>query len=183
MPKGIRKITISFGNPNLTHFGGMVLFQQFCQKLNLKRYLQNYISWSHRKSTCYPTELILTISYAMVAGMRRISDTRIFPYNGYFQSLLGIDRFPNGSTLRKFLKGLNHSELKGVIGVHDLLRRKMWNSPHPPNSLIFDLDSTVLPVFGWKIQGAKVGYNPARPGRPSYHPLICFEGHTPRYLT
>ena len=67
---------------------------------------------------------------------------------------------------------------KGIIRVHDLLRRKIWNLPHPSSSLIFDLDSTVLPVFGWKIQGVKVGYNPEKPGRPGYLPLICFEGHT-----
>ena len=43
--------------------------------------------------------------------------------------------------------------------------------------VLFDMDSTVLPVFGHQEQ-ARVGYNPRKRGRPSYHRLVCFEGHT-----
>ena len=113
--------------------------------------------------------------------MGRIYDTRIIQYNGCFQELLGLKRIPEAFDLERILEENNLAESQGIIRVHDLLRRKIWNLPHSSSSLIFDLDSTVLPVFGWRIEGAKVGYNPAKPGRPSYHPLICFEGHT-RYL-
>ena len=37
------------------------------------------------------------------------------------------------------------------------------------------IDSTVVPVYGEKMEGAKVGYNPTKPGRPSYHPLIAVD--------
>jgi hypothetical protein len=36
--------------------------------------------------------------------------------------------------------------------------------------LIFDLDSTVLVLYG-KQEGARIGYNPAKRGRRSYYPL------------
>ena len=51
----------------------------------------------------------------------------------------------------------------------------MTLSPEPPSRLIFDVDSTVLVVYG-KQEQARIGYNPAKRGRPSYHPLLCFEG-------
>ncbi|PIX77080.1 MAG: hypothetical protein COZ37_04575 [bacterium (Candidatus Ratteibacteria) CG_4_10_14_3_um_filter_41_18] len=178
MGKSIRKFEFLFEDPTLTHFGGMFLFYQFCRKLDLKRFFQRHIHWQHRSRDYHPTELILAIIYTMVAGMRRISDTRILHYNSCFQTLLGLENFPKPSTLREFLKSINPLELEGIIRIHDLLRRKIWGLPHPASSLIFDLDSTVLPLFGWKIEGAKVGYNPTKPGRPCYHPLICFEGHT-----
>src|SRR5215467_2621242 len=54
---------------------------------------------------------------------------------------------------------------------------KMVSKPHPPWRLIFDVDSTVLVVYGKQEEG-KVGYNPIKHGRPSYHPLLCFEGQT-----
>ncbi len=41
---------------------------------------------------------------------------------------------------------------------------------------IFDLDSTVLTVYG-RQERAEVGYNPEKRGRPSYLPLLCFEGN------
>src|SRR5437879_350009 len=46
----------------------------------------------------------------------------------------------------------------------------------PPRA-IFDLDSTVLTVYGHQ-ERAEVGYNPKKRGRPSYLPLLCFEGRT-----
>jgi hypothetical protein len=47
----------------------------------------------------------------------------------------------------------------------------------PRTSFIFDLDSTVLVLYG-KQEKARIGYHPIKHGRPSYHPLLCFEGHT-----
>ena len=178
MGKGIQKIKISVVDPSLTHYGGMLLFQQFCRKLNLKILLQRNIRWQRRKNIYHPAELILTILYTMVAGMRRVSATRILNYNGYFQRLLGFKNFPGASTLREFLVGLTTSEVEGIIRVHDLLSSHLNPWLGIQSSLWLDLDSTVLSVFGWQIEGAKVGYHPRHPGRPSYHPLLCFEGHT-----
>jgi len=75
-------------------------------------------------------------------------------------------------------KTLTIRELEDIIKVHNFLHQKIWNLVKTTSSLIFDSDSTVLPVFGWKIEGVRVGYNPKKSGRPSYHPLICFEGHS-----
>lgn len=47
----------------------------------------------------------------------------------------------------------------------------------PPSRLIFDVDSTVLVVSGNQEQ-ARVGDNPLKRGRPSYHPVLCFEGQS-----
>ena len=53
----------------------------------------------------------------------------------------------------------------------------MTGHPRTPSRLIFDVDSTVLVLYG-KQEQATVGYNPLKRGRPSYHPLLCFEGRT-----
>jgi hypothetical protein len=178
MPKGLQKIHVSFEDSTLTHYGGMLLFQQFCRKLDLKRLFQRYIPWRRRTSSYQGAELLLCLIYSMVAGLKRISDTRILAYNRSFQRLLGLTRFPSDTTLRDFLRGLHPAELKGLIRLHDLLRQKMRSLPHPSTRFVLDLDSTVLPLYGWTIQGARVGYNPHKPRRPSYHPLVCFEGRT-----
>lgn len=178
MPRGLRKVRFSFDDPHLTHYGGMFLFHQFCRKLQLNRLFQTYVPWQRRDTIYHPTELILCILLTMIAGLKRISDTKILAYNSSFQNLLGLFNFPVPSTIRNFLKDLTPEELQGIIKVHDLLRKKMWNLSGPKTNVIFDLDSTVLIVFGWKIEKAKKGYSPWKRNRPSYHPLICFEGHT-----
>lgn len=40
MPKGLRTLPIVFQEPHLTHFAGMALIHTFCQRLGLKRLLQ-----------------------------------------------------------------------------------------------------------------------------------------------
>ena len=178
MPRGLQKIEISFEESTLTHYGGMVLFQQFCRKLDLKRLFQRYIPWQRRTSTYHGAELLLCLIYSMVGGLKRVSDTRILAYNRSFQRLLGLTRFPSDTTLRDFLHSLNPEELKGLLTVHDRLRARLRTVTGVQTAAIWDFDSTVLPLYGWTIQGARVGYNPRKPGRPSYHPALAFEGHT-----
>jgi len=64
--------------------------------------------------------------------------------------------------------------------LHDRMLGTMISKPGVPRKIIFDLDSTVLPLYG-KQEAAGIGYNPAKKGRPSYHPLLCFNGLTRDY--
>lgn len=49
--------------------------------------------------------------------------------------------------------------------------------PTHRSKLIFDLDSTVVTVFG-KQEDAAVGYNPRYRGKKSYDPLLCMEANS-----
>ena len=49
------------------------------------------------------------------------------------------------------------------------------------HKITLDLDSHVKTVYGHQ-QRASVGYNPKKPGRPSFHPLFCFVGETRDFL-
>jgi hypothetical protein len=59
--------------------------------------------------------------------------------------------------------------------MHDRMRRAFFACPSERTSAVFDLDATILSVFGHQ-EGAALGYNPRRVGRLSYHPLLCVEG-------
>lgn len=89
-----------------------------------------------------------------------------------------LEGFSGGSTLREFLKGLSLPEIQAMIRLHDLLRIRLWPFLGCPQSLLLDLDSTVLSLTSFSIEGAKRGYNPIKRGLPSYHPLLCFAGYT-----
>jgi hypothetical protein len=56
------------------------------------------------------------------------------------------------------------------------MRAQLFCLPDQRTSLVFHLDSVVLTLYG-KQQGARLGYNPKKMGRPSYHPILCFEAH------
>lgn len=176
MPRGLRTLRLTFIDTHLTHFGGMILLQRFCNKLRLRWLLQKCVKVPHRNADYLPSDMILALLYAIMAGLRRINKTEILQYNGAFLSLLGLSRFPDQSTLRRFLKRLPPKAIRQLVALHDQLRARLFLLPKPRTTLIFDLDSVVLTIYG-KAQFAKVGYNPKKRGRRSYHPLLCFEAH------
>jgi hypothetical protein len=176
VPKALRTLSFSFEDSHLTHFGGLVLLQRFCHRIQLRRRLQRQVRWAQRGSAFEPVDLMLALLYAVIAGLRRINKTHLLQYNGTFLDLLGLERFPDQTTLRRFLQRLPPASIRQVAALHDGLRAQFWSLPQSPTSLILDLDSVVLTLYGHQ-QGAHVGYNPKKKGRRSYHPLLCFEGH------
>jgi len=174
VPTYTRKISFTFDESHLTHFGGMWLIQRFCNKLGLRRLLQRYVRGFQRTSSYHPSELFLTLMFCIVMGLRRINKTDILQYNGAFLDMLGLDHFPDPSTLRRFLKRLPGDTIRQLVRLHDSLRAHLSAIPRRRTSLVFDIDSSVFVIYG-KAEGARVGYNPKKHGRRSYHPLFCFE--------
>ncbi len=148
MPKGLRKIEITVGEKHLTHFGGIFFIHSFYKKLGLKRLLQKRIHYRNRSGNYQPHELILAIIHIIVAGIHRLSQTKILQGNGAFQQIVGLKTFPYASSLRRFLKRVEPGVIQGINRVHDRLRLKMFYLPKPRTSLLFDFDSSVLTIFG-----------------------------------
>ena len=174
MPKALRTLSLSFAETHLTHFGGLVLLQRFCQSLALRRRLQRRVQMPQCQGDYVPADLILALLYAVIAGLRRINKTELLQYNGTFLDLLGLKRFPNETTLRRFLQGLTPRSVRQLVSLHDWLCTQLGALPVARASLIFAVDSVVLTRYGHQ-PGARIGYNPKKKGRPSYHPLLCFD--------
>lgn len=174
MPKGAQKLCFSFDETHITHFGGMWLIQRFCKRIDLKKRLQEHIRFTRRNPNYHPSELILALMFAIIMGLRRINKTEILQYNGAFLEMLGLNRFPDQSSLRRFLKRMPPKIIRRLAKLHDSLRSYLFPLPQERTTLIFDLDSVVITIYG-KQEKARVGYNPKKQGRRSYHPLLCFE--------
>ena len=86
MRKGPRTLRFSFTDASLTHFGGMVLVQRFCNTLGLRHRLQHRLHLASRRGDYAPADLILALLFAVIAGLRRINKTEILQYNGTFLS-------------------------------------------------------------------------------------------------
>lgn len=154
----------------------MWLIQRFCKKIGLKKRLQDHMRFIQRNQDYHSSELILALMFAIIMGLRRINKTEILQYNGAFLEMLGLKRFPDQSTLRRFLKRLPPKSIRQLARLHDSLRAHLFALPKRRTTVVFDLDSVVIVIFG-RAEGARIGYNPKKPGRRSYHPLLCFEAH------
>jgi hypothetical protein len=174
MAYGPRNLRFSFTGRNLTHFGGFFLVQHFFQKLKLRQSLTWSVRFTQRNNRYGTSEAILALLYPMLVGLGRIDASGILKRNGVFRYLTGLTRYPDATTLRRFLLRFGQEALTPFLHFHDQLRRRMNAAT---TKVIFDLDTTVLTVYG-RQEGARIGYNPKKRGRPSYHPLMCFEGTT-----
>ena len=174
MGYGPRKLRYSFTGKNLTHFAGFFLVQQFFQRLHLRNLLARSIRFRQRNARYTSAELVLALLYPLLVGLGRIDASGVLKRNGVFRYLTGLHNYPDATTMRRFLVRLGNEGLTSLLKLHDALRRRMLSTM---TRLILDLDTTVLTVYGSQ-EGARIGYNPKKRGRPSYHPLLCFEGTT-----
>src|SRR4030066_1159473 len=170
-------VVISFSGDTLTHFGGIYLLQSFFKQLKLRRQLHRYLQFPQRNNRFTVAEEMLALIYPISLGLGRIETTHLLKQNGVFQYLTGLPSYPNPTTLRRFLLRMAPLALPKLRKFHEGLLLTMILKPRPPTKVIFDLDSTVLILYG-KQEMARIGYNPKKRGRPSYHPLLCFNGIT-----
>ena len=174
MPKGTRKVDFVFDESHLTHYGGAWLIQQFCDRLHLRSLLTRYIQIEQRQGGYHPSKFLLALLFGIIIGLRRINKTETLRYDEAMLEMIGLDQFPDSGSLRRFLKRLPPANIRQIAQLHDSLRAWLFFLPEERHSLVFDVDSVVLVVSG-HAEGARVGYNPKKPGRRSYHPLFCFE--------
>jgi hypothetical protein len=177
MKRSPKNLKITFTGKKLTHFGGIYLLQKFFQRINLRSNLSQYVRFIQRNNHYSIAEEILALIYPISLGLERIETTHLLKRNGVFQYMTGLPTYPNPTTLRRFLLRMPPTALVKLRKFHDKLLLSMILKPKFPKVVIFDLDSTVLTLYG-KQEGAEIGYNPKKKGRASYHPLLCFNGIT-----
>jgi len=179
MPRGLRKFTFAFDADTLTHWGGLVLFRQFCKSLNLRYFLQHTVAWPAYHGREYqPVDLFLAHLYAIVAGIGRIENTKSLIHNGLLPPLLGLPNFPHRDTLRSFLWRFGPNELRSLQTAHDKFRGELFSRLGLLYGAIVDADTTALITYGSQ-EGTAVGYIPKRRHRQrSYAPIISSEGRT-----
>ena len=177
MAHGPRKWEVTFGARSLTHHGGVYLLHRFFGQLHLRKLFTRELHLVQRNHRYSVGEMLLALLYPIILGLERIETTQLLRQNGVFQYITGLSRYPEATTLRRFLLRVAPVALPKLRLLHDRLLARMTLQSRRPTRLFFVVDSTVLVVYGQQEQ-AGIGYNPQKRGRPSYHPLLCFEGQS-----
>src|SRR5262249_26296699 len=181
MTRGPRKLRLIFGSTSLTHYGGVYLLHRFFSRLRLQKRLTQQARLIQRNNRYSVGEMLLALLYPMILGLERIETAQLLRQNGVFQYLTGLPSYPDATTLRRFLLRVAAVALPRLRALHDQFLQRMTITPHCPMRLIFDVDSTVLVVYGQQEQ-ARRGYNPIKPGRPLLPPAALFRGPEQRLL-
>ena len=172
-----RNIKLSCDHAGLTHFGGVFFFHEFLRVLQFRHFLARHLTYPRRNNRYPLSQILLALIYPIVLGLDRLETTSFLRFNGTFQYLTGLQSFPDPQTLRRFLLQASDSFWGQLHRVNDRLLHTFIHLPHHRSRLIFDLDSTVVTVFG-KQQDAAVGYHRRYRGKRSYDPLLCIEANS-----
>jgi Transposase DDE domain group 1 len=177
MPYSPRSIRIAWNHRGLTHFGGVHLFHEFLRVLQFRDFAAQQIRYSRRNHDYSVSQMLLALIYPIILGLDRIETASLLRSNGTFQYLTGLQSFPDPQTLRRFLLNAPAYLREQLHRANDRLLQRFIHLPEHRSRLIFDLDSTLLTVFGHQ-EGAEVGYNPRYRGKRSYDPLLCVEANS-----
>jgi len=145
--------------------------------LHFRYFLAEQIRYPRRNRDYSVSQMLLALVYPIVLGLDRIETAALLRSDGTFQYLTGLQSFPDPQTLRRFLLNAPTHLREQLHRTNDRLLQRFIHMPEQRSRLIFDLDSTVLTVFGHQ-EGAEVGYNPRYRGKRSYDPLLCLEANS-----
>lgn len=175
--RGLRRVRVAFTGDHLTRYGGVFLLHGFFHRLRLRQRFHAEVQFRQRNNTYSIPEMLLALLYPIILGLGRLETTRLLRRNGAFQALTGLPAYPDPTALRRFLGRFAVRGVPKLRRLHDRLLAQLCQRPRPLRRVLFDVDSTVLTVYGHQ-EKARRGYNPRQRGRLSYHPLVCFEGQT-----
>jgi Transposase DDE domain group 1 len=124
-----------------------------------------------RTSPNAPTnrDVVGTIVLSVLAGHKRYAHVTTLRADGVLPELLGIDRILSEDAVRRALAAVD--EAQGTAWLQRHLDH--CTAPLLGEGWILDADTTIKPLYG-RQEGALLGYNPKKPGRPShaYHSFI-----------
>ena len=159
----------------MSAYGGFSLLASFFKKIKLKEQMEQILPIKE-KSPNGTGVYIKVLSYALImfAGGERFSHILYLGSRKVLSELFGVKRLIKAGTsiTRMFNKIQKMSESEKVSeGIWKYLVKIIEWGKIKEDRLNFD--STVLERYGQQ-EGAKVGYNPKKKGRPSHNPLIGF---------
>ncbi|MFQ6094162.1 MAG: IS1380 family transposase [bacterium] len=159
-----------FNQRNLTGFGGMFLPIAFAERMGLDRGLESVLE--HKGYTYSTSQLLISTLACILAGAPRLYDINSFRHDPGLTRALGVDQLPDEGNIRKQLAAATRENVDALERVNQkgLLR---CNQTERVIEIGIDFDLTTATVYG-KQEGAEIGYNPRKRGRPCFQIAAAF---------
>jgi len=108
-------------------------------------------------------DVLGTLMLSILAGHKRYAHIAAIRMDAVNPGLLGMNQVMSEDSARRALKKIDES-----AGIHWLEKQLSYvYAPIALTGWILDIDTTVKPLYGHQ-EGAVLGYNPQKPGRPSH---------------
>ena len=162
---------ISFTDKEITPWGGMVFLKQMLQKIGFREIVYRNVDLPKANSNRgYKSSTILEGFITSIwCGANRFLHTEVTRHDAVLGKIFDWKRTPGQDTYKRFFSKFDQSKNQKVS---DYFYSWIFDNFKFDNFTL-DIDSSVMTRYGTK-EGSKKGYNPAKKGRASHHPLIAF---------
>ena len=170
--KAVGPVEIEFTDKPMTPYGGLVLLARFFDQLKLRPLLASSLPDQRTSPNARPVvEIVFALFAAVAAGATRFAHVGRLRWDVTLPAILQLDRIPSAATLTRYFGSFTQGQVERLAQ-----RLGQWTFEQlskTSSAYTLDLDSSVLTRYG-RQQGARKGYNPKKPGRPSHRPLFAF---------
>ncbi len=148
----------------ITLHGHLPFFSQFLHAGNLFSDWVGDCPLAYKSNNAPSVRDVLgTAMLSVLSGHSRYCHSGVLFGDSVAAELLGMKKVVSHDSFLRAMKKMDGK--KAEVWLHNHLLRKI--EPLLKQAYVLDIDATVKTVFGSQ-EGAEVGYNPHKPGRPSY---------------
>ena len=159
-------------NARVTSVAGLAHFGAFLASVGLfDRMVEDAPFDYASNNACSKRDIIGTAVLAILLGKTRYVHINELRHDEAARQLLALDEIVSEDTVRRALRNADEKKLDAWLSKHE---REVFEALISYRYII-DIDNTVKPVYGHQ-EGAEIGYNPIKPGRPSHNNHSYFIG-------
>lgn len=169
------QIEINFDGGDLFSDAGLFLIKEFVSKMGIDRLFSHSFKTDDSASFRYHTdkENLLQMIYMIIAGYFEDDASDELTNDPVFKEVLDKKTLASQPTISRFHNRLDEDSLNQFLSISRILRKEIY-SIQMPESVILDLDSTLLDAYG-RHEGRAFNFHYQSNG---YHPLVCYDGIT-----
>lgn len=170
-PATSRVLPESFDLEGATALGGVNRLHRFLRRFNLEGELRQRFGTGKAPWAEWSLDRVLGVLLDLCfVGLGRLYHYEELEREPLLCRLHRVERLPDLTTLYRDLRRFEDPALSRQLG--ELLQGVVARALAPQRRVVLDIDSMVNTLYGVQ-EGAALGPNPHKPGRPSYHPLLA----------
>lgn len=161
---------ISFTGKSVTANAGMAMVSRAFNTFQIPELLKAATADLDQNKRFPTHELLQQLIALRIIGGEAIDDVRLLEEPA-MKGMFEWDHIVHPTTYSRRLKTMTWDHNLRLEKINTDLSYRVAK----PGKLFITVDSSVCTVHGQNIQGADTGYNPHKPGRNSYHPLLAVD--------
>jgi hypothetical protein len=162
------KVRVAVTGDTLTPYGGLVPWAAFTRHLGVFERLAASAPVVRTSPNAAPVyDVVQSFALTALTDGRRFAHIERLREDPAVPELFGLAAVVSDDTVRRFFASVDPAVGAEWIAA---CAAPLWQAL--PARIIADWDDTVQPKYG-RQEGTAVGYNPAKPGRRSLHPLMA----------